>query len=1407
MRHYCTYFDRNYLGRGLALIESLARHEADDWRLFVICMDEVTRLMLRQAAPARVVAVPFHEIEGRDEPLLRTKAERSLIEYYWTATPTVILRLLERHPDIDVLTYLDADLYFFSSPQPLFTELGERSILVHGHRFSAAHTWLQDTNGKYNVGLVSFRNDEIGRRALGWWRDRCLEWCSATYRDGKLGDQMYLNDWPQRFPAVRELEHIGAGVGPWNNDQYAIALDPHGSVTVDGRPLIFYHFHAMTPLGPGLALPVKHPHYRLTVQTLRCVYVPYLRALERAAGVIHGIDPRFTSGLVAQETLTERHILLANRGHADTIAAQRLPHARIQLDAEWDAYCPQPEVGESRQGNQPRERTVAPTTGEGVGTPRPATRVAERRSRSQHDLLDELHDTPLAGDIRVLYVIGAHRFQEREVLTRLLPNLAAIYLFEPIPQLVAELKRLTANDPRVTVLPYAVSDQDGVAPFHLTNNDGESSSLLPLGKHRDIFPQVRDVGRIQVDTRRLDTAIRTHRLPNPDMLLIDVQGAEYRVLSSLPASLRSTTRLIYVEASLEEVYVGARSLDELKAMLEPSHRFVGYAPLADHCPTHGNALFVRHADAARLTRLGTAAPAAPRISVIVSAYESEAFMWECLEDLEGQTIADQLEIIVVDAASPQNERSVVEAFQQRYRNIHYLRTPERIGVYAAWNLALKLAQGRYVTPFSTNDRLRKDAYAILADALDAHPDVALVYGDTYLTHVPHETFERHTRAGEWRWPEYSYDDLLRNCRVGPHPMWRRSIHDAIGYFDESYRALGDQEFWLRMGDAHRLLHIPEVTGLYWHSPDGLSNRLDLARPEEHRIRQLYQSRLAARRSGTPERPLASNEQLAAQVQPPLDCSIIIPVCNKMALTEQCLRALAQATADVAYEVIIVDNGSTDGTSEFVRSLDGDVQIIRNDTNLGFAKACNQGARAARGKHLVFLNNDTIPQAGWLRALVEEVDSDPEVAIVGSKLLYPDRTVQHAGVAINRHDLIPYHLYRGFAEAHPAVNSRRELQAVTASCVLIRRRAFDQAGGFDDGYRNGFEDIDLCLTVREQKGRVVYQPKSVLIHLESQTPGRKQHDADNVQRFLQRWGHAWWLADEDVHYHTDGYKLTAGEHDTAYATRLQLMGDIKDRAAWAHVAAAQAAAVKQDWAGVRRELRLHADWPNDRFVLSWGATVAGQLEETEARIQFLSRYLALSDAPAERLALARTLLERRDFQGAEEHLRVFLASSPHDSEGLLVNAVLYMQREQYLEAERSFSAALRAGADRRKCLMGMGMAALGRAYAQGAWERFLQVLDEHPDDAEAVHWLLRSGTAQNRWADLAERLEQYLSRNPGDLAARFAYAGVLVRDERLDAARRELEALRALAPAYDGLDELAQAVARKEAAAVIETAQP
>ncbi len=222
----------------------------------------------------------------------------------------------------------------------------------------------------------------------------------------------------------------------------------------------------------------------------------------------------------------------------------------------------------------------------------------------------------------------------------------------------------------------------------------------------------------------------------------------------------------------------------------------------------------------------------PKVTAIVSTYASEAFIGECLQDLVDQTIADEIEILVIDAASPQNERGVVESFQKNHPNIRYHRTPERIGIYAAWNLAVEMAQGDYLISCSTNDRLRGDACEILSRTLDDRPDVALVYGNSFLTQEPHRNLDNATLCSMYNWPEYRYETLLERSMVGPHPMWRRSVHNTVGYFDESFLALGDQDFWLKLGEQHELMALSDFTGLYLVSEDSLTGNTDVSRVEE-----------------------------------------------------------------------------------------------------------------------------------------------------------------------------------------------------------------------------------------------------------------------------------------------------------------------------------------------------------------------------------------------------------------------------------------------------------------------------------------------------------------------------------------------------------------------------------------------
>ncbi len=243
-------------------------------------------------------------------------------------------------------------------------------------------------------------------------------------------------------------------------------------------------------------------------------------------------------------------------------------------------------------------------------------------------------------------------------------------------------------------------------------------------------------------------------------------------------------------------------------------------------------------------------------------------------------------------------------------------------------------------------------------------------------------------------------------------------------------------------------------------------------------------------------------------------SIVIPLYNRVLFTTICARALV-AVADRwdETEVLFVDNGSSDGTAAFLRTLPPPFRVVTHATNEGFARACNAGAAAARGDYLVFLNNDTVPQPGWLSALADARDLPESPAVVGARLLFPDETVQHAGIGFNARDEPAHRHYGAAAGGDDAVSGI--VPAVTGACLLIGREQFAALGGFDEGYRNGFEDLDLCCRVRAAGDVVWYAAGSVLYHFESASAGRYAADRANYERFRARWGE-WLAADALAH---------------------------------------------------------------------------------------------------------------------------------------------------------------------------------------------------------------------------------------------------------------------------------------------------
>lgn len=291
------------------MYESL-RDCCDNFNLFILAFDDTCWRTLAGLDLPSVTVISLREFE--DERLAHVKHARSEVEYCYTCTPSLVRYVIEEYQQ-DVCTYVDADIYFYSSPQILLDELAGSSVMITEHRYTAQIDRTKKF-GRYCVQFNSFRHDEAGMEALKWWREACIDWCFLKVERNRYADQKYLDDWPTRFDGVHVLQHAGGGVAPWNVQQYDV-FESDGKLccrhkqTGQEFELIFYHFQQLTfNTGGKVDLGI----YPLSADVIELLYKPYIRHLYHVRAELHKRDPSLEpqTSSYARRDLRMPHIYL-----------------------------------------------------------------------------------------------------------------------------------------------------------------------------------------------------------------------------------------------------------------------------------------------------------------------------------------------------------------------------------------------------------------------------------------------------------------------------------------------------------------------------------------------------------------------------------------------------------------------------------------------------------------------------------------------------------------------------------------------------------------------------------------------------------------------------------------------------------------------------------------------------------------------------------------------------------------------------------------------------------------------------------------------------------------------------------------------------------------------------------------
>jgi GT2 family glycosyltransferase/SAM-dependent methyltransferase len=495
----------------------------------------------------------------------------------------------------------------------------------------------------------------------------------------------------------------------------------------------------------------------------------------------------------------------------------------------------------------------------------------------------------------------------------------------------------------------------------------------------------------------------------------------------------------------------------------------------------------------------------PLVSILTPVYNTEErWLRRAIESVRGQMYFHWELCLVNDGSTTPHVVRILDEYAAIDARIKVRQLPRNEGIASASLHALSLASGEFVGLLDHDDELSEDAVFEVVKRLNEDRSLDLLYSDEDKLDPEGRRVEPFFKCS------WSPDLLLSMNYITHFSVFRRSVLDTIGGFRRGFDGSQDYDLLLRVTErTDKIAHIPRIL-YHWRKSLGSTAGSPSAKPAAYEAGHRALEGALSRRhvEGTVASMAPGRYVVRYRLRSKPLVSIIIPTRDRYELLSQCVKSVEEKTSYTHFEIVVLDNDSIEpDTLAYLEAITERWRVHRCSGSFNFSRINNLGVAQAKGDYLLFLNNDTqVVRADWLDAMLEHAQR-PEVGAVGAKLLYPDGRIQHAGVVLGIGGVAGHafkHVPSGAPNYFDLADVVRNCSAVTAACMMVPRRVFEEVDGFDERFRVAFNDIDLCLRIRQRGYLIVYSPLALLYHYESASRG-KLHPPEDEELMWRLWG--------------------------------------------------------------------------------------------------------------------------------------------------------------------------------------------------------------------------------------------------------------------------------------------------------------